>query len=409
MSREDISREVTSNVPVEIPFDESGSHHDVERLMISTIDISKLSMCPIDEVSSHLLRVIDQLLKILVAGTGEASLEWANPGTLIQLRIQAFATLLNLLGASTLYSSRRGLTQLDGFSKWNLIVLSRIIALSFDESTLFGKKIDEPSLSAFSSNPVPSPSSKKAESKGPKRGKRHVRSHFEFLNNGTASNAPNDDHEESNRIGEGDETSEHPADDNSKAEQVPDTIESPEKAVGTEADALLSKLSDSVPPDSVKVDSVTDFRSALKAGSQSVDSDDPVYDKTSSGSRAATAMIKAYSGPQAVSRRWMTAPAPGLATIREDGDDGGSQMVGADDARSTRRASGPLDLVDTELFLNPPKSSVKQMRVPKVRKNAAGAASDLDGSETSETASSSLSTDSGSGFVNSFEQSLSIS
>jgi len=118
----------------------------------------------------------------------------------------------------------------------------------------------------------------------------------------------------------------------------------------------------------MKMDSVTDFRNALKAGYGEVDEDAPIYDGSQSGSKAAMALVKAFSGPQGMNRRWMTAPAQGLATIREDTDDGADEapnMV-ADLNSAARKMMGPLDCLDTELVVKAAKSPVKQMRVPKL-------------------------------------------
>ena len=69
----------------------------------------------------------------------------------------------------------------------------------------------------------------------------------------------------------------------------------------------------------------------------------------------------------------MTAPAPGLATIREEleGDELEQNVADAAEKKAATRGgkapvAGPLDSLDTELFVKPTKSSVKQMRVPKL-------------------------------------------
>ena len=68
----------------------------------------------------------------------------------------------------------------------------------------------------------------------------------------------------------------------------------------------------------------------------------------------------------------MTAPAPGLATIREDGDVDETNIGAESELPISRKPRGPLDSLDAEMFVKPSKSSVKQMRVPKTRKNSAG-------------------------------------
>ena len=79
----------------------------------------------------------------------------------------------------------------------------------------------------------------------------------------------------------------------------------------------------------------------------------------SSGASQTIVMIKAFRSSSAGTRRWMTGPAPGLATIREDSD--------GDESEQNVTAASPLDSLDTELFLKPTKSPVKQMRFPKLK------------------------------------------
>jgi hypothetical protein len=122
--------------------------------------------------------------------------------------------------------------------------------------------------------------------------------------------------------------------------------------------------------DTIKMDSMTDFRALLERGNREASNDDAPYEaSTSSGSKAATAMIKAFGGMSATgNRRWMTAPAPGLPTIREDSDVDDSKQTNIDTLQSHKPA-GPLDSLDSEILRPAPKASIKQMRVPKVKKN----------------------------------------
>ena len=66
----------------------------------------------------------------------------------------------------------------------------------------------------------------------------------------------------------------------------------------------------------------------------------------------------------------MTSPAPGLATIREDSDGDGSEDVALSEALRVQPAKGPLDSLDTEMFRRSAGASVKQMRVPKLKRGA---------------------------------------
>ena len=385
--------------------------YDMERLLISTVDVCKSSLCPVSEVSGHLLRVMPLLLKIMIAGIGEPNLVWANPAAVIPLRLHAFATFLQLLGSSTLYFSKRGVTQLDGTNKWNLISLSRVVALVFDEGSLFGSQAEE----VFN----PEGFVYKEQSSGKKTGaeetkasketkrRRHVRSNFEFFNSRSKPSADVDIKasgdladllfgsgalldKESNLLKQNDGFK-------FSSKTLPHSIHLSSVSKGStsqEANGLSKAKNDELvknlqsadnvkdpivshgPKSSdLKIDTVSDFRSALEVGTQEAGGVDPVYEgTTSSGARAAMAMITAFGGAQVGSRRWMTAPAPGLATIREDSDGDEDASPSSNKGETPLQAKepplGPLDALDTELVLRPSGSSVKQMRVPKVKKSA---------------------------------------
>ena len=370
LSREEMNQQSSA---YSSPPPDLDSHHDNEKLLISAVDVSKASMCPVPDVFEHLHRVVRQLWKVVVLGTAEPNLLWANPAAPTPLRLQAFATLLQILGSSTLYSSKRGLSQLDGSTKWNLLVVSRVLALTFDEGCLFGELAHETLgkelliAAKTSSTGIPENASDQKVFRETRR--RHVRSNFEFLNNVAAAGEPRE-----GPVGVGAEATDSVVGGLgalavSSSSGLVNPNGSAPLPMGT-LDKVLQLASEVQPSDEpIKVDSVTDFRSALKAGFEEVDDDGPFYDGSSTGSNAALALVKAYSGPQAMSRRWMTAPSPGLATIREDGDDEGDSNANALlELPQTRKARGPLDSLDTELYINPAKSTVKQMRVPNLRK-----------------------------------------
>jgi hypothetical protein len=348
----------------------------MDKLLISTVDISKPSMCSLSDVSSNLLRIILQLWKIAIAGTAESDLEWANPNSIIPLRIHAFATLLQLLGSSTVYLAKRGFTQLDGTNKWNLISLSRVLALLFDEGTLFGEHAEEPISRGFlaaldNSSKDPTDPQKKTSNE---KKRRHVRSNFEFLNN--SDTLLGDDSSANNVYGGSDilfSGRSHGSDFLSGARQElkPNAkLDKPFLARSKSADAVPSSTQTSW------VDSVNDFKSALESGyREETESDELSHDSgSSSGNAAALSMIKAFSGPAVGSKRWMTAPAPNLATISEDaaGD------AAAYDQAELQKNLGPLDSLDTELFLKPSKMKPKQMRVPNVKTKGAQSNDDTD-------------------------------
>ena len=98
--------------------------------------------------------------------------------------MHAFASVLQLLGGSSLYLTKNGLAQADGTSKWSIVCLGRVIALFFDEQTLFGRSTAEVFHPRFlrSTNP-----DEKSDDKSPMRPsssgrrKRHVRNNFELF------------------------------------------------------------------------------------------------------------------------------------------------------------------------------------------------------------------------------------
>ena len=329
----------------------SDSSQESERLQISVVDIAKASICPVSGLSDHLLRVISRLWKTIVCGCGEVNPRWANPGSFLPLRVQAFATLLQVLGTTSVYFSKRGVTQLDGSSKWNLILLGRILALVFDEKDLFGEtaeeSLDERFLSSIRG---------KGESLNEER-RSNVQSRF-GTSNVYFDAATRADFIGSNHV--------YGVLDSQNLISSVSMTPSP-KAVGAVSDFNGDMVSSEF--DAIKVDSVTDFRSALKAGFGEIDDDAPIFDGSQTGSKAAISLVKAFSGPQGMNRRWMTAPVPGLATICEDGDDGGDESSNVPSPAAVR-IQDPMDSLDTELVVRAAKSPVKQMRVPKVSKKS---------------------------------------
>jgi len=101
--------------------------------------LAQVNRCgDLQELNSHLLRIIRQVWRRLVVGTGEPSLLWADPSANIPLRLQSFATLLFLISNVADFQSKSGLTQLDKKSKWDLDSLGNVVALALDEGDLFG-------------------------------------------------------------------------------------------------------------------------------------------------------------------------------------------------------------------------------------------------------------------------------
>lgn len=343
--------------------------YETKRLLISTVDIAKSDMCPTSEISGHLLRVCKQLWKIVVAGTGSHDLEYANPAVILPLRVHAFASLLQILGSSTLFLSKRGVTQLDGKARWSFVSLSRTLALQFDEETLFGTEgneiITEDLLSKLTG---------KAKNTPKRRTRRHVRSNFEFLNHGTAGGGS-----ESMSAIVGDEIMSPTSLDaaNSALEKnslsKPKTLNSGSRSKSHDSVDSTQSTLPHLPTverravsDSPKVDSLTDFLSAMRAGNDDSEFDDQVYEGGHNGNLVAASWIKAFGGSSGGgSRRWMTAPSPGLATIREDGGDGEEEPEAVSGPGVPEENPEPLDALDSEIVRPKPAPS-KQFRRPKV-------------------------------------------
>ena len=324
-----------------------------ERMLESAVDITKPNLCSLPRTSLHLWRVMPILWRTMICGNGEPDLVWANPAAPIPLRVHSFATILHLLGAASMYMSKQGVTQIDGTSKWNVVTLGRVLALGFDEFKLFGcqaKEIFDPKL--WETRQDAAPTSPPTDKALPKR-RRHVRQTYELFN----AMQPGDDAEAM------DEPSE------SSVVKAPAITLSEKDDVGALAtlDSELKESDSSSSPTksgAVKIDSITDFQTALRVGSSANDFDRP----DSGGADAAKAMIQAFSVVGGSSRRWMTAPAPALSTIREtdDGDDlEDPNMSGS--TESPQRLQVETDSLDDEIVLNAPKRIVRQMRLPKLK------------------------------------------
>lgn len=120
-------------------------HHqpNEERILGPTVALGDHSLCSAAELTAHLLRISERLWKFLVRGDGTANLVWSNPASSTPLRVHAFATLLHLVGASSLYLSKLGVTQVDGETRWNVVMTGRVMSLIFDEERLFGDQASE--------------------------------------------------------------------------------------------------------------------------------------------------------------------------------------------------------------------------------------------------------------------------
>lgn len=108
-----------------------------QKVLAASIDVCKPALCSHSSLSHHSIRVVEQLVAVIVSGTGEPSLLWANPATVLPLRVHAFAGLLHFIQSVSGHLSRFGLKQLDGKTKWNVTTFGTIISALFDEQKLF--------------------------------------------------------------------------------------------------------------------------------------------------------------------------------------------------------------------------------------------------------------------------------
>jgi hypothetical protein len=326
------------------------------KLFESVLNIVKSQVCPITHSYGHVIRIIPTLWRTLLCGAGEPDLTWANPAAPIPLRLHTFATILQLLGGVSLYLQKNGVMQVDGVTKWNIVALARVVALLFDEGSLFGKQSTE----AFDkekwarefedpseSDKIPTPASNNQSSV--QRRKRHVRNNLEILDillppkAGNNKGKSNTDQKSS-----------------LYASAVDDSV------IKTRSAATLSSHSATKKMD-LKLDSKSDFQSALRAAAAAEDDFDHIE---TDGAKTAKAMIQAFGGASG-SRRWMTAPVRALSTISEaeDGDD----LDGAMEAAAQSASPSPLvpitevgkEQLDTTIRRAAPKRAVKQMRIPK--------------------------------------------
>jgi hypothetical protein len=343
------------------------------------------------------------------------------------LRVHAFGSLLQLLGSVSVFMAKNGVTQVDGMGKWDLVSLGRVVAVLFDEERLFGsqkefigdddlfvKPADEKkakpkkNLSKVSREKFgPAAGDKGSEvdvsEEKPQRRRRHQRNSFSFSNHSvdaldktsnfgdwlsgiSVENSDDDFRKRSQTIASlpsVKQTSTSIAEDSSLTPCLNKGSSNGSGSLGIDTspapDFDLSKL---YPPTSsnptVKVDSVSDFRSNLEIGLQNEESGDS-FDKPLTASNVNSLMQKFGGLSGTGKKRWMTAPAPALATIREGEDDDSESGIPLEDDLSIlpnpSSASGsdePKEDIDNEIVLQMNKGAPsKKMRIPKVKGKAA--------------------------------------
>jgi hypothetical protein len=231
-----------------------------------------------------------------------------------------------------------------------------VLALLFDEEDMFGVHGEEVMSEELFSKLSGSVRGEKATKT---RNRRHVRSNFEFFNNGAVGGGSDG----LGAVSEGEMImpSPNPGRRNIAFDRV--AISRHEKLEDDSSPLSTLERRDRLTHDidTPRVDSLADFHSALQAGTQDGTFDDDIHRGQSSENTAADSWIKAFGGLSGgTNRRWMTAPSPFLATIREDGDDDEQETV---EEEKDGNQVGPLDQLSSEI--RPSTTSVRQFRVPK--------------------------------------------
>ena len=373
-----------------------------ESLLRHTVDIATPSCCPAFELVPHFVRIMFQLWRSLVCGNGNPStysdmVLWANPASLIPVRLHSFSTLLYVLNSVNSSMTKSGMKQLDGKGKWNVVTTtSRIVMMLFDEDEIFldiyGESLED-LLQQDLNISKDKMESCAAESLRFQNGKENNGEDnsgitHEYLSpkkrashSSTAELRPvNCDNDSSDIIKENSfsvisECSSCPSPDTGDS-----LITSPTSHASSSKDDLnlldfidkpmpLRIRSNSAPPSlkPLKIDSKTDFQSALNAG-----------EMLNSPTGTNNPFSGPGLGPAANRRRWMTVPSLVLATIQEDNDkisensrdSEGKGRTCVNEGTPAKEKSNPStgDALDTELVLHKSKpSKVKQMRVPNIQ------------------------------------------
>ena len=300
------------------------------QLVGSTIGVGDHTQCPAAELTAHLLRITTALWKLLVFGDGTANLVWANPASSASLRLHAFATLLRLVGSSSHYLAKLGATQIDGETRWNVVMTGRVIALVFDEGCLFDHQADE----CFDADHWSAAYAKTADdispvSKAPPSKRRgHVRSNYDFSQEAISFDGL------SSRV-------------SSFATSAGDLATLPKPSDLDASDFF--EIGSPEPEEkqtskaSAKVDTKSDFMKYLRAADleygDDADADlSPAITKDKSGLNRQAASLTNHAGGN---RRYRTLPASALSTILES-DFGDDSTTIADLSESFREAESGI-------------------------------------------------------------------
>jgi hypothetical protein len=352
---------LSSVIPVSPRSNEGG-------LLELCADATRQSVCGIPQTASYLWRIFPLLMKMCVWGSGKPDLAWANPSASTELRVNAFASILRLLGSATMYFSKNGVCELDGTTSLSVVTLGRVMALLFDEERLFGVQ----ALEHFDENMWMSQGLEENQQTGAgsisptgacKKKRGHIRQTYDLSNDvrhrdvsGSVDFSILKGSAFSSNVA-GFET-EHEALSDGLAPSKPESINMRAKTTGDSFEPEQRSTSQ-VP---LHVDSKSDFQSLLRAAVASeIDADG--FDKVGASSGEAAFRPKGLI-PQG-SRRWMTMPTRALSTIRE------TEAVLHEDnlVRGELAQFAEHEAVRKEQQgVNLPRPSVMQMRVPSVGK-----------------------------------------
>lgn len=336
---------------------------EVERKLLEPVlGLSKSSKCSHAELLPHLLRVVSQLWRTMVTGTGEPSILWASPESLIPLRLNAFATLLHTISSASYHMSKSE-RQLDGSTKWNLNALGKMLVMLFDESSILPGP-PEYTLLKDSEKVVPKSNDVQPPSR-PQINKPSILSNRSKTTTHVKPTLGVDKPAIVSRFSSDESHSKFDVDAMLKSskqylKQNESSIEKIEE--DGEYNKGISLMTSGAA--GFRVDSKNDFMSNLAKSSLDGDADASCSRNTK---KTGDALLNAFGnplpsfGPAANRRRWMTLPSNALATIQENDTDDGRQK-----RTSSNETAERGDALDAELILREKKGKPTQFRVPQV-------------------------------------------
>jgi hypothetical protein len=284
---------------------------------------------------------------------------------------------------------KHGVTQLDGSSKWNVVILGRVLALLFNEGSFFGsqavEKFDEnfwERFEAANGGDTKTGVNSASARRSPPKKRRHVRRAYDLSTEVLPRRAQSEPKDLFYSQAGDLATSRQP-----RSMEAGSSLGEIEIVPG-KAEEVGNRLQRKR---NLKVDSKSEFQSALRAGTATSEGD--VYTTQtsvamqkarSSGAEAAKLFVQAFADVSG-GRRWMTAPSTTLSTIQESdqGDDSASEESNGETRAALPAASSesrPLHSFDKgndtsrtkdEGLVTIPRRSTKQMRKPLIKKKAA--------------------------------------